>query len=146
MIPLYAKDIFYRMGISHSTQYDHLSLNKTLQAIKQNRQEAATELHIQTTHWLVKTLEALKAAPVHAVFPTGVLVFAENVDSRLKLRPLEVELWVGMLEAAGAQCPVTCRCQTRTCFSSLRKLFARLGKSCALPEHNVICKCKAKHK
>lgn len=142
MLPQHANDVFYRMGLNTPSFLDKMSISQASDAIKKDRQRASSTLDIATTHWLTQTLDKLIQAPVYAVLKTGTLVFSEHVDARIKLRPAEVELLVGLLEATGAQCPITCLCKTRTCFKPLRDLFTKLNKTCGLPGHNVICKCK----
>ena len=138
----FTSDLLRRLGFTHSA-YDEWSLPRFLKFLQTDPNSVAADLNIATVHWLTRTVENALRASVYAVFPNSTLVHTTKpVDSRLKLRPVEFECVCGLLEAAGAKCPITCSCKNSPpCFKGLKQIFIAAKRTCGLKGHPVICKC-----
>ena len=144
MVGTHASDVIQRIGLRRCELFDGLSLSAAANVIRQRPAEVALSLAINTTKWLLTSFVSLMAASVHAVFAENVLVYTEaEVDTRLKLTPNEFECVVRLIEATGALCPITCRCNNNPpCFRGIRRVFKSLRLSCGNPDHAIACRCK----
>lgn len=139
----FAGDLLKRLGFEQN-KYDNWSLSKFQKLLKQDPGKVANALNISTVHWLLRSIDNAMKATVYAIFRNSTLIHTtEDIDTRLKLKPLEFECVCGLLETAGALCPITCTCQNKPpCFSKLKKIFFDAKRTCGIHNHSVICRCR----
>jgi len=140
-----ADDALKRLGFTVPRRFSEMSLTACSHSVRADPTLAAAELNINATHWLTTTFDKMVAAPVYAVTSTLTLAFDTSVDSRLQLRPFELEVVFGLLRTAEAKCPITCRCSTGNCLRAVRSALKEARLTCNILSHNLVCyKCQSK--
>ena len=116
-----AADAIYRLGLPVVPSLDGVSVQEAARRIGADPNLFGPQLGIKTTRWLTSSLSLMATSPTYAISDTVSLTYSDDIDSRLQLRPSELEVVCYLLPLSRAVCPITCTCISRNCLREVHR-------------------------